>query len=210
MQARRWLLGAGAIVAALGTGSGADAEGARHKGYEAPAYTVERAIDGMELRRYGPSLVAEVVVEGSRDTAIRSGFRVLAGYIFGGNETEASIAMTVPVAQSAAVAPGAAMAPGGSGAWVVRFMMPAGSTPETLPRPRDGRIRLVAAGSDRQAVRRFSGIATAGNLAAEAEALRALMAAEGLQPVAGPHYYFYDPPMTLPWRRRNEVSFTLR
>jgi hypothetical protein len=36
------------------------------------------------------------------------------------------------------------------------------------------------------------------------------MAANGLTPAAGPHFAFYDSPMTLPRRRRNEVAVTLR
>jgi hypothetical protein len=36
------------------------------------------------------------------------------------------------------------------------------------------------------------------------------MAANGLTPAAGPHFAFYNSPMTLPRRRRNEVAVTLR
>jgi hypothetical protein len=42
----------------------------------------------------------------------------------------------------------------------------------------------------------------------EAE-LRGLAAQQGLTLGAGPFYYFYDAPFTLPWNRRNEVSFRL-
>ncbi|RYI11678.1 MAG: heme-binding protein, partial [Acetobacteraceae bacterium] len=71
-----------------------------HKGYEMPPYSVEWQEDAREIRSYGPHLLAEVTVSGSRSGAIQKGFRVLAGYIFGGNATGEKIAMTVPVAQT--------------------------------------------------------------------------------------------------------------
>ncbi len=68
----------------------------------------------------------------------------------------------------------------------------------------------MPAGPSRQVVERFSGRPETGDLAARAEALRAWAAAEGLQIADGPHYYFYDAPMTPAGQRRNEVAFTLR
>jgi hypothetical protein len=187
-------------VLAMGVAmAGAGSAETTHKGYETPPYTVERA-DGMrEIRAYGPHLLAEVTVSGSRQGAIQSGFRVLAGYIFGGNESGEKIAMTVPVAQT----------PEGD-TWTVSFMMPASYTKDTLPTPRTDAIRFVEAPASRQVVERFSGLPGTANLAERAEALRAWAEGEGLTITAGPHYYFYDAPMTLPWNRRNEVAFTIR
>lgn len=172
-----------------------------HKGYEMPPYAVERAEGAVELRAYGPHLVAEVTVAGSRDAAIGTGFRVLAGYIFGGNDRGEKIAMTVPVTQAPAAA---------KGQWTVRFMMPAAWTPGTLPAPRDGRIRFVPVPGERMLVERFSGIPRTADLEARATALRDRAAAMGLEIAGGPFFHFYDAPMTLPWRRRNEVAFALR
>ncbi|WP_240790250.1 heme-binding protein [Rhodobacter sp. SY28-1] len=170
-----------------------------HKGYEMPPYTVDWQDGAREIRSYGPHLLAEVKVSGSRSGAIQKGFRVLAGYIFGGNATGEKIAMTVPVAQT----------PDGE-SWVVNFMMPARYTTETLPTPRTDAIRFVKAGPSRQLVERFSGIPGTDGMAERAEALAVWAKAEGYEVIAGPHYYFYDAPMTLPWKRRNEVAFTIR
>jgi hypothetical protein len=170
-----------------------------HKGYEMPPYKVERSDGAREIRSYGPHLLAEVKVAGGRQGAIQAGFRTLAGYIFGGNATGEKIAMTVPVAQT----------PAGEG-WTVSFMMPARYAQDTLPAPRSDAIRFVEAGPSRQVVERFSGLPGTENLAERAEALQRWAEAEGLTITAGPHYYFYDAPMTLPWNRRNEVAFTIR
>jgi hypothetical protein len=190
------------IILALGVAMAGQA-GAEdsHKGYEMPPYSVEWQDGTREIRAYGPHLLAEVKVSGSRSGAIQKGFRVLAGYIFGGNATGEKIAMTVPVAQTAD--------PGGE-TWVVSFMMPERYTTETLPAPRTDAIRFAKAGPSRQLVERFSGIPGSEGLSDRAEALQAWARAEGHEIVAGPHYYFYDAPMTLPWKRRNEVAFTIK
>jgi hypothetical protein len=170
-----------------------------HKGYEMPPYSVEWSDDTREIRAYGPHLLAEVKVTGGRTGAIQAGFRMLAGYIFGGNATGEKIAMTVPVAQTAE-----------RDFWTVSFMMPASYTTKTLPAPRDDRIRFVPAGPSRQLVERFSGLPGTAGLAERADALRDWAEAQGYNITDGPHYYFYDAPMTLPWKRRNEVAFTIR
>ena len=188
------------LVLALGmTMAGNAAAEGTHKGYEMPPYRVEWQDPAREIRAYGPHLLAEVRVSGGRSGAIQAGFRTLAGYIFGGNATGEKIAMTVPVAQT----------PEGE-SWVVSFMMPARYTPETLPAPRSQTIRFVSAAPSRQLVERFSGLPGTANLADRAEALRAWAEVQGYEILAGPHYYFYDAPMTLPWKRRNEVAFTIR
>ena len=53
--------------------------------YEQPKYKVIEQLDAIEIREYQPMLMAEVDVEGDRSGAVNAGFRLLAGYIFGGN-----------------------------------------------------------------------------------------------------------------------------
>jgi hypothetical protein len=68
-----------------------------------------------EVREYPSMIAAEVLVTGERSDAVSAGFRLLAGYIFGGNIKKQSIAMTAPVTQS-----------GSENGWTVRFIMPQG------------------------------------------------------------------------------------
>lgn len=190
-------------VAMMGKAGAETTQETTHKGYEMPPYSVEWADGAREIRDYGPHLLAEVRVSGSRSGAIQTGFRILAGYIFGGNATAETIAMTVPVAQTPDASPD-------GDTWVVSFMMPASYTTDTLPAPRSDAIRFVQAGPSRQLVERFSGLPETQGLAERADALRQWAEAQGYEILAGPHYYFYDAPMTLPWKRRNEVAFTIR
>lgn len=180
----------------------------RYKGYEGPAYTVERRDGAFEVRRYAPQIVAEVTVAGDRGRALGRGFRLLADYIFGGNAGAAKVAMTSPVAQEPAriamTAP-VAQEPSG-GAWVVRFTMPSDWTLASLPAPTNPAVRLVELSGDRQAVLVFSGMGRAGAWAAREAELAAWVAAQGLRSTGPVRHYYYDDPFTLPWRRRNEAA----
>lgn len=169
------------------------------KGYEMPAYRVEATEGSREVRAYGPRLVAEVAVQGDRKAAINTGFRVLAGYIFGGNEGGTKIAMTVPVDQ----------ADQGGGVWTVRFTMPSAFTADSLPKPDDARIALRPMPPARMVAETFSGLPDSADLAARAAGLAEWARARGLTVTGGPVYSFYDAPWSLPWNRRNEVAFAL-
>lgn len=184
-----------------------------YKSTETPKYTVERADGAIEVRSYAPRIMAEVLVTGSRSAAINAGFKVLAAYIFGANEGGTKVAMTTPVTQVPGetiemTTPVTQMARDGN--WLVQFMMPGDYTLATLPQPKDEHIRFVLVPGNRQAVLRFSGIASEAALQAHEGKLRSWTRGQALKVTAGPFYYFYDPPWTLPWNRRNEVAFVLQ
>lgn len=178
---------------------GAPAHANTYKSYEAPAYTVERAVGAAEIRLYEAHSVAEVTVEGGRSQAASRAFRMLAGYIFGRNATSEKIAMTVPVSQI----------PQGDG-YVVRFMLPKAYGLEDLPTPTNAGIRVQQVDPGRQAVVRFSGRSSAGNLAKHQRQLEAFVTDQGLTATGPLHYYFYDDPFTLPMARRNEVALPVQ
>lgn len=199
-------LAAAILIALAGVGMAES-----YKGTETLAYRVEARDGGVELRAYPAHLAAEVTVQGNRDGAVGAGFRILAAYIFGGNEAKAKVAMTTPVAQSEKIAMTTPVAQSGAGStWVVQFAMPSEFTMETLPPPKDARIRLVTNPAKRMAVLEFSGIPTTSALEARSVELRAWAAAQGLAVEEPPQFLFYDSPFTLPWNRRNEVGFVLK
>ncbi len=179
-------------------------------GTEEPHYDVIAQTGPLEIRRYAPRIAAETTVPGEQSAALSTGFRRIAGYIFGGNTTHASIAMTAPVAQSSsetiAMTAPVAQSPAADGAWTIRFFMPAKYTMETLPTPTDQQVRLVPVPSETLAVLRFTG-----STGAEAVATRQVELSQALAATewhaAGPAFaWFYDPPWTLPFLRRNEVA----
>ena len=178
-------------------------------GTEEPAFTVERQVDGVQIRRYGPRIAAETAIGADEESARNQGFRVLARYIFGANSSSAKIAMTAPVAQQpgeniAMTAPVATQR-GPSGEWVIRFFMPSKYTLETLPTPDDDRVRLVPVPAETVAVLQFNGSIDPDAVAARTGQLLKVLHLNDIEPIGDPLAWFYDPPWTLPCRRRNEV-----
>ena len=176
-------------------------------GTEEPHYTLLQSDGPLELRQYPPRLAAETDVAGSEISARSDGFRRLAGFIFGGNTSQSQIAMTAPVAQSgttiAMTAP-VAWQQASPGRWRIRFFMPATFTEATLPRPNDPAIQIVTVPAQTLAVYRYTGSTSP---EATAEAAQELL--RRLQPTpwtatATPVAWFYDPPWTIPFLRRNE------
>lgn len=186
-------------------------------GTEEPSFTVQRRIGDVEIRRYGPRVAAQTAISADEEAARNEGFRRLARYIFGGNTTKTKIAMTAPVAQEQGRGAGekiAMTAPvaterGPGGEWVIRFFMPSEHTLDSLPTPNDDRVELVTVPAETVAVLRFSGVASTDAIAARTgELLSSLHDAE-IEPKSEPVTWFYDPPWTVPFRRRNEVAVIL-
>ncbi len=165
---------------------------------EEPSFRTEFRQGEFEVRDYPALVAAEVVVPGGQKAAVNRGFRLLAGYIFGGNAASRSIAMTAPVTQIEQ-----------GGGWLVRFTMPKAYELGALPRPRDPQIRLKALPPARLAVLRFSGLAEPTDVAAKTAELVAFVAARRLTAAGPAALAQYDPPWT-PWfMRRNEVMIPL-
>lgn len=176
---------------------------------EEPAFSLLDSPAGLEIRQYGPRIAAETTVTGQDEQARSAGFRRLAGYIFGGNTTRTSIAMTAPVAQASekiAMTAPVAQTPDGAGAWRIQFIMPSQYSLDTLPAPKDPSVRLVALEPETFAVLLFSGSTRDEAVnARKAELLRRL-AGTDWRPAGEPVAWFYDPPWRLPSQRRNEVA----
>jgi SOUL heme-binding protein len=181
---------------------------------EEPPHTVVLDEGSFEIRDYPALALAEVTAPGDRNSAAYSGFRKLAGYIFGGNARKQSIEMTAPVIEARAGA-GTAIAdptgspPGGQG-WVIRFVMPRQLSLAALPKPDDQAITLREAPPARVAVIRFSGLAGDGAVAAKTAELEAFVKERGLSPIGPPVIAQYDPPWTLWFMRRNEIMMPIR
>jgi len=181
---------------------------------EEPSFIVSLAQGDFQIRDYPALVVAEVSVAGDRKQAASNGFRLLAGYIFGGNTRNQSIAMTAPVIQKEATNEKIAMtAPviqsGGDGNWVIRFIMPAGATLDTLPQPNDPKVALRIIAPERVAVVRFSGLAREEAVASNTAALQNFIVAHQLQATGVPALAQYNPPWTLWFVRRNEVMISV-
>jgi len=187
---------------------------------EQQRYDVVRAEPGFELRRYPAHEVAEVEVEGTFEGAGNAAFRPLASYIGGRNASGAGLAMTAPVLQRRPESQEPEPQPQPSvetettqtapGRYVVSFVMPAGSSPDSLPVPQDARVVIRTVPEELAAAVRYSGRWTSGSYRQQVARLRTAVADAGLEVVGPPRFARFDPPWT-PWfRRRNEVVLPVR
>lgn len=185
--------------------------------YEQPPYeVVARLKSAVEVRSYAPRLAAETTVEAPTEEAGRSAaFRILAGYIFGSNRSRQDIAMTSPVATSrpgreiAMTSPVATAAAGG-GRHTMRFFLPKAVTAENAPVPNDPRVRIVTVPAQTVAALTFSGLGSRAALDARRSELLSALAGSGWRLDGEPETLFYDPPFTIPFLRRNEVTVRVR
>ncbi len=207
---------------------------------EEPKFEVLSQHDNIELRRYPAFVVAETTVEGDMDAASGKGFRAIADYIFGNNQSGApgpdaaseKIAMTAPVtmeplapaSQKIAMTAPVTMEPltakaddgsnmpamQGATQWRMHFVMPSQYTLASLPKPNNPAVRLRQVPAKTWAVLSYSGFNTESKIQAKTDALVAWLAAQKIKPIGSPQLARYNPPWTLPMFRRNEIMLEIK
>jgi hypothetical protein len=115
------------------------------QGIETYPYTILKTYDGFEIRQYESRLFTSVKLTSNDYSKVSSkGFSILAGYIFGGNETNEKIAMTSPVAMSL------------DDSMTMMFMVPKDSE-NKLPKPNDNQIQFKEEPAKKVAAITFGG-----------------------------------------------------
>lgn len=161
---------------------------------ETISYKVLKEYNGFEIRLY-PDVNFSVVTmpKKSYKEVSGSGFRVLAGYIFGGNEDKKSIAMTTPVSMEM----GDTMR--------MKFMIPEAYEIKDLPKPNDSTIQFETQSQRIIAALRFGGWANDEKLAEKQQELSDLLAKEGIKHTGKFIFLGYNPPFEV-INRRNEMT----
>ena len=183
--------------------------------YETPSYVVVEEIGSVEIRRYEAYLVARVAVDGDLEGAGNKGFRILAGYIFGGNSGGNRLAMTTPVTQEAvrderiSMTSPVAQQEGHDG-HLVSFMMPSGRALDSLPAPKDARIGFAEVPARQLAAVRYSGRWSRSSYQRHLRELESTLLEHDLVATGEPIWARYDPPFKPPFLRRNEVLTEFR
>jgi hypothetical protein len=179
---------------------------------EEPSYRIAERHRGWEIRVYEPRIEARTTVQARFENASSDGFRILASYIFGANEPAQKIDMTAPVSIRDGGTKGnapTAVSAKGPGSWEVAFVMPSDRSMETLPAPKDPRVRLSPVPEQRVAALRFSGSSSAANVERRQRELLEALAAAGLETAGPPILARYDPPWIPTMLRRNEILIPL-
>ena len=180
-------------------------------GTEEPHYqTIQKLDNDIEIREYDERVAAETIVTGKpADQARSEGFEIIAGYIFGKNIEEKNISMTSPVeigSKGRVIAMTSPVEVGPrSDSMLMRFFMPAEYKIDTLPTPKDSRVKLVTVPKAQFAVLKFTGSTSDVAVAARSEKLLGVLKTSRWKPAGTVRAYFYNPPWTIPFLRRNEV-----
>ena len=182
---------------------------------EEPKYTVLKTYENFEIRNYDSYLVAEVDIEGSYNETGNEAFRILAGYIFGDNQSSMKMNMTAPVESE--VYPSSEKmnmtAPVFSNeninGYTYRFVMESKYTKETLPVPNNSKIRITEIEDRVMAVISFSGRWSQKNFKKHEQILSKNLTDRGIGAVSEAIYARYNAPFT-PWfLRRNEIMYEI-
>lgn len=187
---------------------------------QAPYQVIDTLSNTIEIREYAPQWVADITIDAKRKEAANRGFRQLFSYISGNNQTNASVPMTVPVAEfpsentpQSEVRPTSqkipmtvpvAEIPADSG-WTIRFFMPPSYTEAMIPKANNPDITISQLPPRLLAVIRFSGFGNNTALHDKTAELSKSLQQSPYQLAGNAQYAFYNAPFTLPFFRRNEV-----
>ena len=157
-------------------------------------YTVLEKDGDIEIRLYPPATLATVQSKAKSYSEMASpGFRTLAGYIFGGNESETQIAMTSPVQMDI-----------NDSLSSMSFVMPEGYDMNNLPKPNNSQVILSQTEEQVMAAIRFSGFADDESREKHKQELLNYLNSKGIQTKGNFKFLGYNPPYQLVGRR-NEV-----
>ena len=157
---------------------------------ERPPYDVEsRLAPNVELRQYGAQSWIATDYRGDD-----SSFRVLASYIFGGNQEGQKVAMTAPVITDERMI----------------FILPGGITPENAPEPSGQAIEFTEVPPRKLATLKFSWTTPEDRVSRKTEELLAVLERNGIQTQGQPFLMRYNDPWTPPFMRRNEVAIEIQ
>lgn len=175
---------------------------------DAPEYQVIRKSKSFEIREYKPFSAAIVAVEQQGRAGLSQGFRQLAGFIFGGNAQQESLAMTAPVLQqnNTDSHDGILLPSASDGSeMMMAFVLPPARTLSSIPEPSNERIVLEELHWGQLASYRFSGRVDNADFQVAERELREWLQSEDLTPSGQAVYAQYNSPSAFPWLRRNEV-----
>ena len=171
------------------------------EGLYTPEYITLKQTDAYEIRSYSPYSVCSTQVksvEVSNDQEITdpitsgTSFNILASYLFGKNSRKEKLSMTTPVIMEKNI---------------MEFVLPMGFSSENAPTPDNENVQVKDIPSEIIAAREFTGIPTEGEVSRQRAFLEDSLLSDGIMyDNLSFKVLQYNPPYTLPWLRRNEVT----
>lgn len=161
-------------------------------------YSIILKEQNFEIRFYQSTTMATISSDAKTYKDLSgSGFRKLAGYIFGGNADGTQIAMTSPVHMNI-----------NDTMSTMSFVMPSSFNIGNLPKPNDSEVHLITSDDEYVAVVSFGGFASDQDLKNYSEKLKTILNKKGITSIGNPRYLGYNPPYQLVGRR-NEIIISI-
>lgn len=166
---------------------------------ELQPYQVIKKEKEFEIRYYPASTMAMITSSAKTYKELgNTGFRKLAGYIFGGNSDKKQIAMTSPVHMDI-----------NDTISSMSFVMPTNYNKNNLPLPNNPEVKIAAMPEEYVAAIQFSGFATSEKIKAYSEKLEKALIASQLSYYGHFRFLGYNPPFQL-FNRRNEIIVSVQ
>ncbi len=161
---------------------------------EKQKYRLVQSEKDFEIRHYPPAMLATVYSSANSYREMSTpGFRTLAGFIFGGNDSNTKIAMTSPVHMDI-----------NDSTSTMSFVMPSKYDEQSLPRPSDSRVKLEKSQAEYVAVLRFGGYANDDRIARYSDKLKKALEKKGIAYSGNFRFLGYNPPFQF-IGRKNEI-----
>ena len=165
---------------------------------ETQTYRVLKTEKEFEIRFYPPATMATITSSAKSYKELASpGFRKLAGYIFGGNQSNKSISMTAPVHMDI-----------NDTVSSMSFVMPSAYTKVNLPKPNDPNVIISTNSEEYVAAIRFSGYASDSDIKKYSDKLKTLLNSQGIKYYGNFRFLGYNAPFQF-WGRRNEIIVSI-
>lgn len=157
------------------------------------SYKVLKTIDKVEIREYESALFSKTTLNpGNYSDNSSSGFRVLAGYIFGDNKDSTKIAMTSPVVM------------GLENNHTMMFMIPKNMKLDEMPKPNSTQIEFVEVPNRKLAAITFGGYANDASIELHKQELINILKDNKIKHKGNFSFFGYNPPYQI-FNRTNEV-----
>ena len=161
---------------------------------ETQPYQIIKTEKDFEIRLYPSATMATISMNAKSYKELSSpGFRKLASFIFGGNQSNKSIAMTSPVHMDINHSQSS-----------MSFVMPSEYTKDNLPKPNDSSIIIETTAEEYVAAIQFGGYANDDEIKKYASKLETALKANGIEYYGNFRFLGYNAPYQF-WNRKNEI-----
>lgn len=161
---------------------------------ETQPYSIVKKEKDFEIRLYPSATMATISMDANTYKELSSkGFRKLASYIFGGNQSDENIAMTTPVHMDINDTQSS-----------MSFVMPAKFNLDNLPKPNDSSISIETTNEEYVAAIKFGGYANDSDIKKRTAQLKMALDKQGIEYLGNFRFLGYNAPYQF-LGRKNEI-----